>query len=498
MSIAAQGHFRPTASAHAALRARAGAHERSRRHLVKVVLLVYLLLIFEGALRKWVIPQLSFYIFFIRDPFVVYAYIYAARHRLWPKHSPFVPVFVSAGALGILVGSLQLLIDSGGGSTKILLALYGWRNYFLYAPLAFLIGANFRAADLGRVARWTLIIAIPMGVLVAVQFWAPQNSPINVGLASDTALQFFGLGLNDEHTRPMGTFSSGAGQIQFVASAFALWLALLITPAKRRPVRWWLLLAAGAGLATCLAMSGSRATVLQTALVAVAALCLGFISRSSAQRLRSIALPGLLAAAALVLFPIVFSEAIEAFATRWETAARTENAIFEGGVFGRALYGFVDFTRLLGQTPLLGYGLGIGGNASTTLGVKLEGENPVSLAETDWARHIVDVGPVLGIVYIVLRVVLAIWVGMLALRAVRRAANPMPWVLYGYVGYTLLLGQITGQGAINGFAWLFTGFCIAAARDQLRGTRRAASGRRAVPRPAGDSEPGETAERRYA
>src|SRR5262249_26182302 len=155
----------------------------------------------------------------------------------------------------------------------------------------------------------------------------------------------------------------------FVASAFALWLALLITPAKRRPVRWWLLLPAGAGLATCLAMSGSRATVLQTALVAVAALGLGLIGRGSALRVRSIALPGLLAVAAFVLFPIVFSEATDAFAARWASAGQAENAVFQGGIFGRALYGFVDFTRLLGQTPLLGYGLGIGGNASTTLGV---------------------------------------------------------------------------------------------------------------------------------
>jgi hypothetical protein len=158
----------------------------------------------------------------------------------------------------------------------------------------------------------------------------------------------------------------------------------------------------------------------------------------------------------------------------------------------------VDFTRLLGQTPLLGYGLGIGGNASTTLGVKLEGENPVNLAETDWARHIVDLGPVFGIVFIALRVVLTIWLGMLALRAVRRGADPLPWVLYGYAGYTLLLGQITGQGAINGFAWLFAGFCIAAAQEQLRAARRAISARRAAARAPEDREQARPAEKRYA
>jgi hypothetical protein len=36
-------------------------------------------------------------------------------------------------------------------------------------------------------------------------------------------------------------------------------------------------------------------------------------------------------------------------------------------------------------------------------------------------------------------------------------------MLYAYVVLTLLNGQITGQGAINGYAWLFAGLTVAAA-----------------------------------
>jgi len=478
-------------------RSRSLAGERARRHLVNVVLLVYLLLIFEGSLRKWVIPGWSLYLFFIRDPFVVYAYVFALRHRLWPKGNPFLPVFTIACGVGLALGSLQLMTGEVG-ATRILLALYGWRNYFLYAPLAFLIGANFRLDDLARFGRWTLLLSIPIGVLVAAQFWAPMTSAINVGLASDAALQFVGLGLNGEHTRPMGTFSSGAGQIQFVASTFAFWLAFLIMPSKRRPVRWWLLAPAGAGLAMCLAMSGSRATVLQTALVAVAALGLGFVGRTAAIRMRSTAAPLSLSLLAVVVFPIVFSEAIDAFAARWEVAGSAESARFQGGVFGRALYGFVDFANLLGQTPLLGYGLGVGGNARSTLGFKIEADYSVLAAETDWARHIVDLGPVFGMVYIALRVVLAIWLGSLVLKASRRGAGPLPLLLYGYTGYVLLLGQITGQGAINGFAWLGTGLCIAASSEQLRAARRAASARREAVERAVEAGRGDAPQKRYA
>ncbi len=446
-------------------RSRAEPRERARRQLVGVVMIIYLLLMFEGSLRKWVAPQLSLYIFFIRDPFVLYAYVLAARYRLWPRSTPLLVACLAMAVLGLLLGSVQLLMDESS-TTRVLLALYGWRNYFLYAPLAFLIGAQFHYDDVLRVARWTLVLSVPIAVLVAAQFFASPNAPINVGLASESALRFLGLGLTGEHTRPMGTFSSGAGQIQFVASAFALLLGLVIAPARRRGVSRWVLLFAAAGIATCLALGGSRATLLHCALIAIIGMGLVVIGRGTALKLRSVLLPLALAGLFATLYPVVYPEGFAAFTARWDAAASAESKTFEGGVFGRALYGLVDFTRLWERTPVLGYGLGLGGNASTTLGVKIDGSNPVSLAETDWARHIVDLGPVFGTGYILFRIVFVLWLGALVLKATRRGAGPLPLLLFAYAGYVLLLGQVTGQGAVNAYAWLFTGLCIAAASVQ--------------------------------
>jgi len=450
-----------------------------------VVLLIYMLLIFEGSIRKWILPQLSFLIFFIRDPILIYAYYLATRHRLWPRRSVFLGLSIAMAGLGVLIAILQLVLGGMEGS-RFLLAVYGWRNYFLYVPLALLIGAHFQYDDLVRMCRWTLMLSVPIGVLVVLQFWAPVNSAINVGIASDTALQFHGLGLTGEHTRPMGTFSSGGGQIQFVASAFAILLAFFIMPGRRRPVGRLLLLFAAGGLMTSLALGGSRAAVLHCALIGLIGMGLGLIGRSAALKARAIALPLLLGATLVVLYPLLFPEGFEAFTARWDTAAKAESRSFEGGVLGRALYGMIDFVRLLDDTPLLGYGLGFGGNASTTLGVKINGANPVSLAETDWARHIVDLGPVFGPFYIVFRVALTIWLGVLVLRATRRGAGPLPLLLYAYTGYVLLLGQITGQGAINAYAWLFTGFTIAAATQQLRASQKQAQSGTLHARPALD------------
>jgi hypothetical protein len=433
--------------------------ERVRRRIVFMVMLIYMLLIFEGSIRKWLLPQFASYIFFIRDPFVLYVYFLAFHYRLWPKRQPMLWVIVAMGAIGLLIG-LAGILTSTSPTDAIIVAVYGWRNYFLYAPLAFIVGTQLSLDDLRRIYRWTLVLAAPIGALVAVQFASPPGAPINVGTATDAALQFAGIGLDPEHTRPMSTFSSVAAHTQFVASTFAILLGLMILRGRERGVALWRLVLGAAGVATCLALGGNRGALLGCAVIAIAGMSLAVVGRTAAVRLRAIALPVFVAIAFAVLFPVLFPEGFETFAWRWQAAAAAESDV--GGIYGRALYGFVDFIHLIGDAPLLGYGLGLGGNAAITLG--LEGSSgPLPYVESDWGRHIVDLGPVFGPAYIVLRIALTIWLGLVALKAVRRGAGPLPLLLYAYVALVLLNGQITGQGGINGYAWLFTGLTLAAA-----------------------------------
>jgi hypothetical protein len=435
------------------------ARERARRHVVGVVLLVYLLLIFEGSIRKWLVPQFSLYVFFIRDPFVLYAYFLAFQYGLWPKRSNLLWAIGGLAALGLVVG-LGAMVTSGAGDGALVLTVYGWRNYFFYAPLAFLIGATFLEEDLRRILRWTLILAVPVGVLVAMQFFSPPGSPVNVGSAEDAALQFSGIALDALHTRPMGTFSSQATQAQFVATSFAALLAFFIMPRRARKTSLALLVPAACGVATCIALGGSRGALLHCALIAVVGMSLAVVGRTAALKMRAVALPVVLAVAFAVLYPIIFPEGFRAFTTRWETAAAAESRV--GGIFGRALYDLHDFTRLIEGTPVVGYGLGMGGNAATTLGLNQSASVAIPYTESDWARHIVDLGPIFGVLYILLRIVLILWLAIVVLRATRRGAGPWPLLLFAYVWLVLLSGQITGQGGINGYVWLFAGLTIAA------------------------------------
>ena len=450
------------------------AAERGRQQIVRLVFLIYLLVIFEGSLRKWVLPQFSQYIFFIRDPVLIVAYALATRHRLWPRGQVLFTASLWMAGLGLLLTALQSAFGASS-ELRLILGVYGWRAYFLYVPLAFLVGNVFRQADLLRLCKLTLWLAVPIGALVMAQFFSPPGAVINVGNAAEEELQFRGLGLNAERTRPMGTFSSGAGQQQFTATACAIALAFFIAPRHIRQPSFVLLALGAGGVLTAAALSGSRGTVLQCGLSLLFALALGALGRGAAVKGRALAWPVALALASLLLYPVVFPEGFAAFTERWTVADAAESKGFEWGVFGRAAFGLIDFLRLTSEVPLLGYGLGYGGNASITLGASIDGVKPGFLAETDFARHMVDLGPLFGMGYIVFRLVLAAWLTAMVLRATRQSADPLPMLLLSYVAYVVVMGQITGQGAINLYGWLFAGLLIAACRHATPHRRQLAA-----------------------
>jgi hypothetical protein len=441
--------------------------ERGRQRIVTLVFAVYWVLIFEGALRKWVFPQLEEVFFFIRVPFLLVIYGLAFKHRLWPRPWPLLVMAYGFAALSILLIHFQIL--AGNYSLRyLLLAGYGWHNYFFYIPLAFLIAEQFSVKDLWRLMRHTLWIAIAVAPLIMWQFYSPRSAVVNLGSSLDEAHQFHGLGAALGFIRPAGTFTSIAGHRQFVASAIAMVLVLWLLPRNQRPVSHTILLAATMALGTMLAVSGSRGLVMHAGIVSLSAAIVGLITQRRHVVFRSIFLPAMLVTAALLLYPIVFLTGYEVFMTRWQNAHTTESEIFEYGIFSRALYELYGFANHFGDTPLIGYLLGLRGNAANRLTwVRLpkaaqEWTGYDAWAEDGWSQHIIELGPLFGLLFIFYRIGFTVWLGRKTIAACRRSGHPLPILLFGYVGIILLNDTITGQGSILGYNWLFVGFCLAA------------------------------------
>lgn len=432
------------------------------RRVENVVLTIFWLLLFEGVLRKWVAPEYSRILFFIRDPVVLFLYWKAWRLGAFRNASPLLIVGLTFAAVAICVAFIQSV--TFGDSRIIAVVIYGWRQYFLYLPLPFVMAALLNQESLYRFAGHAFLAMVLMAPLVFVQFHSPPSAIVNRGIAEDEALQFQAFAFTGGGVRPSGPFTSTVGVVHSIPSAFALLLAMWMTAPAVRKLSMPLLALAAAAIATCLAVSGSRAAFIHVALVVLGSLMLGMLSRDGSVRGKALILPIVFLGLGTLLFPLVFPDAVQAMLDRVAEAHAGESRASSLGIFGRALYELVDFTRFMRDAPLFGYGFGVGGNGRTYL-THIDPDLAKVFAESDWSRHIVDFGPVFGVLFILFRVVLTASVFVEVVRATRRSGNPFPMLLFAYVGIGLFYGQLTGHGLVGGFLWLYLGWCLVSCRS---------------------------------
>lgn len=441
-----------------------------RNYLVRMVFVIYWLLILEGSLRKWGLPQLQELFFFIRIPVTLVLYWVAFKNRCWPRTTwPLLLAYMFA-VIALVIVPFQI-IAGGYGRSYLLLAGYGWINYFFYIPLAFLIAEQFRKEDIDRLIRHTLCLTIPAALLVAVQFSSPATAIINLGSGLDESDQFQNLGAAMGFVRPTGFFTSALGQSQFVASSAALILANWIVAKQERQAGNVLLISGTAAVLVMTAFSQSRMLFFQIGFVFLIGIVAGLIIWEKRIVLRALVWPALILGVAIVAWPRLFPTAYEVFLTRWIGAWAEETQLFHYGIFGRTFQPFYALLDYLPSTPFIGYLLGFGGNASLRLDwVRLPkaayewtGYGAWGL-EGGWAVHFVELGLFVGLAFIIFRVGLALWVGWKVYKCTRYCGNPIPALLFGYVGVVILIGQFTEQGTMNGYAWMFLGLCLSSIR----------------------------------
>ncbi len=444
--------------------------ESRRKRITHLIFAIYWLLIFEGVLRKWVAPHFARELFFIRDPLVAWVYYLALSERMQLQRSIFLIMGLVFGVICVPLVFLQFA--SSPYVHSWVLSVYGWRNYFFYFPLAFVIAKHFKAKEFEVLMRWTLILAIPIAVVVYFQFQSPATAPINQGIGTgEEVYRNAGVALN--RVRTYGTFTSSPGQGAFISSVLAMLLAVWLRPNNKRPLQGLALLAATAAVLSCLALSGSRGAMVAAGIIFAAAVAAALLVAGRTLAFQKLFIPLLLLTGGIFLAPVVFPQAVEAFRLRWVGAGYDEQTAYGGGgILGRAIYELGSFRFLLASTPPQGYQLGIGGNAGGISGASSQNNTTVDprlisfgstergAAESDWGRQVIELGPVLGLLFIVFRVAFVIWLGQEAVAATVRSSDPLPLILFAFIGVDLFSGQITGHGTVNGYAWLFAGFCM--------------------------------------
>ena len=441
--------------------------DAARVWMVRIIFVLYWLLIFTGALRKWGFPQLQKPLFFVAVPFTLWLYGIALLKNMWPKGVGLLNYAYYLAWAALLLIPLQMII---GHYTLhyIIIAGYGWLNYFFYIPLTFIIAKEFNRNDVWRLLRHTLWIGIVSAPVVALQFILPSGSIINAGSAANRVDQFRDLASALGHIRPAGFFTSSLGLQMFLATLAVAVLYGWINSAKNIVAGKRTLVLASVALLSMLAFSGSRGAMLQVALVFVATFIAGIISHRKQLAFRAGVWPTFTIFVFVVLWPVVSPTSFDTFFTRWNEASATSP--FVGGIFGRALYPLYAWIYYL-HTPFFGYLLGLGTNAASRISWVHMPEAAYAWTgygiwarESGFAVHLVELGLVLGFGYIFFRIWFTLWLLIKVWKSTRSYHDPLALMLFSFSGELTLMGQITVQGTVNGYTWIFLGVTLAATK----------------------------------
>jgi hypothetical protein len=401
-----------------------------------------LLLIFEGALRKWFLPFLSTPLLVVRDPIALWLVVTAISRGALKLNG----YIVTMGSLGILGTFTALTLGHG----NLPVAIYGARIFLIHFPLIFVIGKVLDRSDVLQIGRMVIWVAIPMTVLIALQFYSPQSAWVNRGVGGDMEGAGFGGALG--YFRPPGTFAFTNGTTLFysilASFIFFFWL-------EAKTISKAALLLATAGLLAAIPLSISRGLLFQVLV------SLTFLALATARNPKFLAklLLGFTAAgiafATLSTTPL-FETATQAFTARFESASGSEGGL-KGTLGDRFLGGLISAVLESGDQPIMGYGLGMGTNVGSML---LAGTTTFLIAEGEWARVVGELGSIFGLIVIGCRLALS---AELAFKSYRRLINGdlLPWLLLSFGILAVSQGN-WAQPTSLGFSTLSGGLLLAA------------------------------------
>jgi len=428
-----------------------------------------LLVIFEGAIRKWLLPGSQDLVYFAKDAFFLGAYIGFFRDRSRLRlHSPPAPGLYAGLALGAAMGLFEVFNPQ---LPNLFLGFLGFKSYFLYVPLLFVVPAVFASDQaLARFLKRYVLLAIPVGLLTVAQFFSSPGSFLNTYAHPTEVWEITTFG-SSEYVRATGTFSYISGFTSYLLASTLLILMILTTTRWRFRGNLPVYAALGMTVLSML-MSGSRGPIFMLALLFPLYWWLAVVREKQSGRtfVRLLLGVGLLVAG----LRTAGEEAFTAFSQRASGS--------QSDVIGRLATPFVAPFYVLPYTGALGYGIGATHQAASAV---TKGIVPYSWlggirTEAESGRVMLELGP-LGffLVYSVRMILVFFTFGqVLRLRTVFHRAVAISALLF-------LLVQIPGgvifEVTAGVYYWFLAGLVFLVVRlDREAVLAQAAAARRSA------------------
>jgi hypothetical protein len=412
------------------------------------------LVVLEGAVRKWVFPGAQDLVYFAKDALLLGIYSGFLLSGAARRARGLVP----PGLAGLLTvtAALGVLSIANPQLPTPLLGLLGFKAYFLYIPLLWVLPAAFDSdEELSRFLKRILLLVIPVGVLAAFQFLSPSSSWLNVYARGGNESAFsFG---SSTFVRVTGTFSFISGYSAYLLATGVLLLGILATTGWRMASRKWVYACLAFTISGML-MTGSRGPVFTLILLLPVYWFFSLLRERQAPAMfvRFAIAVVLLSLAASRLAP----QAVDAFADR-VVAGRDV-----GGRFSEPFRAPVVAAHKAG---LVGFGIGSTHQAASAIvrGARYPYWLRGNVVEVETGRVMLELGPIGFIIWYLARISLATFVLTRSLRLSTRFHRSM-----GIAAGLYLFAQLPGAAVFDPTASIYHWFIAALATTVIALDRR--------------------------
>ncbi|WP_414542636.1 hypothetical protein [Nostoc sp. CCY0012] len=418
------------------------------RQLIKAVLLV---IIIDGALRKWFLPQASNLIYLFKDFILIIAYIkyFFLSHKKQPLINDFWVTLVH-----ILIGlcSTWLLFQSFNPDLgSPIIGLFGLSRYLLNVPLIWIVPYLFDTEeDLYRFLRNYLLVLIPVCILGIFQFFSPASSFINIAPGGEEASEVVGFGtMENARIRISSVFSFTNIYTTYLSVKFGLLLPFFTV---KQSVRWQIIIYIELFLMISnFFMTGARGVFLFALVLFVVYFGIKSFStlKTVVKFLKKLILPAFISTILLIQW---FAPAIDAFSTRVNDPGSSSDIFVR---VGRA----ISIQSVPGKYFLDGYGTGStqsGGKALQRV-LKLPEGLPTPEVEEEINRIAVEISQFGAILWYAMRIALLITLWSIYRNLKSNFLKDLALVTF-LIHAILLPSQVVVHPVANVYYWFLSGF----------------------------------------
>ena len=411
--------------------------DQENKFLKNFFLLIFFYIVLEGAIRKWLFPNLLTEIIFIRDSIIIYGILYSFKNGIYKRIGWQKDIIFFWTLIIVFWIVLQLLINQIDSRVYLI----GFRNWVLYFWFSLMFVNALNKDILDIISKIILLTIIPMGLLVVVQHYLPANHVLNAqsGLI-DVEERIFTVAYGI--VRTVGTFTFAYGYSQYMAFVTPFFLYFIDGGHKNdlsKKIKFILILSYVFGVM----VSGSRGVIINASFMFV--IYLFYIVKNRKEKK---IIPILLWILMLTILALVFfQDAIEATMFRFESAGT------DGWFFGRIYETITGSEMAWKNFSFLGTGIGAGSNMSR----EYIGGISFFLGEGETDR-ILGEGGLIGLLFFIFKILFSIIVLFKSYSLSKASNNILPFFFAIFISLQATTGSITGQ--INAHAFTFLGLAL--------------------------------------